>query len=295
MEGARILDLGCGSGRDVYALSALVGENGYVLGVDMTPEQLAVAERHKDYHRQQFGHERSNVAFMQGYLERLEDLDIKPGSFDIVVSNCVLNLCTDKEAVLSEVLRLLKVGGEFYFSDIYADRRLPPELKDDPVLYGECLAGALYWNDFVNLAKSSGFADPRLVEDRPITMDNDEIAQKVAPARFFSATYRLFKIPELEPACEDYGQGVVYRGTIPNHPHELVLDKHHRIESGRVFPVCGNSYRMLRDSRFAPHFDFIGNFDRHYGLFPGCGQAMPFDTPGYMTGEGMPPDDGGCC
>lgn len=291
LEGARLLDLGCGSGRDVYALSALVGETGFVLGVDMTAEQLEVAERHQDYHRQQFGYAQSNVEFRQGYLERLADLDLPDNSFDIVVSNCVLNLCTDKIAVLEQVHRLLKPGGEFYFSDIYADRRLPIALQSDSVLYGECLAGALYWNDFISLAKSSGFADPRLVEDRPITIDNDAIVHKVAPARFYSATYRLFKIAELEPACEDYGQAVIYRGTIPHYPNALVLDKHHVMETGRAFPVCGNSYRMLRDTRFAPHFDFIGNFERHYGIFPGCGQSLPFDNrPPESSANG-----GGCC
>lgn len=291
LEGARILDLGCGSGRDVYALSALVGETGFVLGVDMTAEQLEIAQRHRDYHRQQFGYAQSNVDFRQGYLEKLADLDLPDNSFDIVVSNCVLNLCTDKTAVMEQVYRLLKPGGEFYFSDIYADRRLPVTLLNDPILYGECLAGALYWNDFTSLAKAVGFADPRLVEDRPITIDNDTLAQRVAPARFHSASYRLFKIAELEPACEDYGQAVIYKGTVPHHSNALVLDKHHVMETGRVFPLCGNSYRMLHDSRFAPHFDFIGGFERHYGIFPGCGQSVPFDNqfPEYSG------NDGGCC
>lgn len=291
LEGARILDLGCGSGRDVYALSALVGETGHVLGVDMTAEQLAVAERHRDYHRQQYGYASSNVEFRQGYLEQLADLALADDSFDIVVSNCVLNLCTDKDAVLRQVYRLLKPGGEFYFSDIYADRRLPSALQADPVLYGECLAGALYWNDFVSMAKTAGFADPRLVEDRPITIDNDAIAAKVAPSRFYSATYRLFKISGLEPACEDYGQAVIYKGTVPHHPNALPLDKHHFMETGRVFPVCGNSYRMLHDTRFAPHFDFSGSFDRHYGIFPGCGQTLPFAT----QTAAQAGDSGACC
>jgi len=74
LEGCRVLDLGCGSGRDVYALAQLVGERGEVVGVDMTPEQLAVARRHEDYHREAFGFARSNVRFLEGYIERLGEL-----------------------------------------------------------------------------------------------------------------------------------------------------------------------------------------------------------------------------
>lgn len=276
LKGMRILDLGCGSGRDVYLLSALVGEQGEVVGVDMTPEQLAVAERHRDYHRQAFGHARSNVSFHHGYIEQLDALGLPDDYFDIVVSNCVINLSPDKERVLREVFRVLKPGGEMYFSDVYADRRIPEPLLQDPVLYGECLSGALYWNDFLNLAKSAGFGDPRLVEDRPITIENLAIAEKLAPARFYSATYRLFKLQALEPACEDYGQAVIYRGGISHSESVFHLDAHHAIERGKVFPVCGNTWRMLQDTRFAPYFDFIGNFDTHYGIFEGCGVALPF-------------------
>ena len=68
--------------------------------------------------------------------------------------------------------------------------------------------------------------------------------------RFYSATYRLFKLDGLESACEDYGQAVIYRGTIPDHAHRFVLDRHHDIEAGRIFPVCGNTWRMLHDTRF---------------------------------------------
>ncbi|MDP2283910.1 MAG: methyltransferase type 11, partial [Pseudohongiella sp.] len=81
----------------------------------------------------------------------------------------------------------------------------------------------------------------------------------------------------LEPDCEDYGQAVIYKGTLPNAPDRFVLDKHHDIETGRVFPVCGNTWRMLHDTRFAAHFEFIGDFSKHFGLFEGCGGGLPFD------------------
>ena len=289
LRGCRVLDLGCGSGRDVYALAQLVGESGEVVGVDMTEEQLAVAEAHRDWHAEQFGLD--NVRFLRGYIERLDELDLAPGSFDVIVSNCVINLSPDKESVLRGVHRLLKPGGEFYFSDVYADRRVPGSLREDPVLYGECLGGALYWNDFENLARSSGFLDPRLVADRPLAITEGRLREQVGNLRFFSATYRLFRLDDLESACEDYGQAVVYRGTMDNCPQRFHLDKHHVIEQGRVFPVCGNTWRMLAQTRFADHFEFIGDFSQHFGIFEGCGGGLPFDRAGVSAnGNG-----GTCC
>lgn len=283
LEGCRVLDLGCGSGRDVYALAQLVGPRGVVIGVDMTAEQLAVAERHRGFHRDAFGYD--NVRFLSGYIERLDELDLAPGSFDVIVSNCVVNLSPDKDAVLRGVHRLLKPGGEFYFSDVYADRRVPAAVRNDPVLYGECLGGALYWNDFLRLAQRHGFIDPRLVEDRPLSITDAQLALRVGNVRFFSATYRLFKLAALESACEDYGQAVNYRGTIPDHPHRFVLDKHHAIETGRLFPVCGNTWRMLHETRLQVHFDFSGDFSRHFGLFTGCGGGLPFDPATGAAGQ----------
>jgi arsenite methyltransferase len=290
LHGMRILDLGSGSGRDCYALSALVGEEGFVVGVDMTDEQLAVANAHIDYHKEQFGYRNANVQFFKGYIEKLDELDLPDNTFDIIVSNCVINLSTDKAAVLKQAHRLLKPGGEMYFSDVYANKRVPPELVADPLLYGECLSGALYWNDFVNLAKQCGFSDPRLVEDRPLRIDNPAIMQRIGHIDFYSATYRLFKIEELEPACEDYGQAVIYKGTIAHMPESFALDKHHHIEKGKVFPVCGNTYRMLNETRFKSHFEFIGCWDTHFGIFEGCGTSLPFDGTLYSDTSG-----GGCC
>lgn len=288
LEGCRVLDLGCGSGRDVYALAQLVGAGGSVVGVDMTPEQLTVAQTHRAHHARVFGYD--NVELLPGFIEQLDELPLAPASFDVIVSNCVVNLSPDKDAVLRGVHRLLKPGGEFFFSDVYADRRVPAALRNDPVLYGECLGGALYWNDFLRLARRSGFIDPRLVVDRPLAITQLVLAERVGQLRFFSATYRLFKLEDLEDACEDHGQAVIYQGSIANHGDRLDLDKHHSIETGRVFPVCGNTYRMLRESRFAPHFEFIGDFSRHFGLFAGCGGALPFDVNQASASDGT-----SCC
>lgn len=289
VNGSHVLDLGSGSGQDAYVLAQLVGEHGSVTGVDTTREQLAVAERHLDWHRARFGYAASNVRFVEGDIERLGKLSLPEAGFDVVVSNCVINLVADKAAVFSAAHRLLKLGGELYFSDVYADRRVPRVLLNDPVLHGECLAGALYWGDFDQLAKSAGFADPRLVSSRPLGINDPIIAATLDGITFHAATYRLFKLDDLEPQCEDYGQAVRYRGTLAGAERMFVLDGHHRIEAGKVFPVCGNTWKMLHDTRFRAHFEFLGDFSTHYGIFAGCGAASPFaDT-------ATPAMDGPCC
>lgn len=297
LEGTTVLDLGCGAGRDVYIAAQLVGKEGRVIGVDMTEEQLATAEEYRGHHAEKFGF--GNVEFHLGKIEDLDEIEsLEDNSVDIIISNCVINLCPDKESVLSSCHRILKPGGELYFSDVYSNRRIPPTLQSDPVLWGECLSGALYWNDFQNLAKSCGFADPRLVEDSVITVENAEVSRKIKEEGgdglgFFSATYRLFKIDGLEPHCEDYGQAVVYKGSVPGFESGWALDNHHYMETGKVFPVCGNTYKMLKDTRFEEHFDFIGNFERHYGIFEGCGTSMPFESA--VGGGSTKGGDGGAC
>ena len=276
LEGLDILDLGSGAGRDAYTLAALAGEQGSVTGVDMTEEQLEVARRHIEYHREAFGFSRANTEFQQGYLEDLAAVGLKDEAFDVIVSNCVINLCADKAAVLREAWRVLKPGGELYFSDVYADRRIPPALAEDPVLYGECLSGALYWNDFIQLAKQAGFADPRVVDSDPLLVEDAELAAKLGNIRFNSVTCRLFKAEGLEAEQEDYGQAVRYLGTVAEQPERFVLDRDHHLARDRVTPVSGNTSRMLKSSRFADHFEFIGEGSTHYGAFqPDAAAAAP--------------------
>ncbi|RDC60484.1 Arsenite methyltransferase [Alteripontixanthobacter maritimus] len=289
IEGAHILDLGSGSGQDAYLLAQMVGEHGSVTGVDATAEQLAVANEHLEWHRDRFGYAKSNVRFVEGDIEKLDVLELPAASFDVIVSNCVINLVADKQAVFAAALKLLKPGGELYFSDVYSDRRVPEALQSDPVLHGECLGGALYWGDFLDQAKQAGFSDPRLVTSRPLAIGDKAVGAKLDGIGFHSATWRLFRIDGLEPQCEDYGQAVVYKGGVAGQERIFELDSHHQIERGRVFSVCGNSWKMLADSRFTQHFDFIGDFSNHYGVFAGCGTEMPF------AGPASPADEGAAC
>ncbi len=285
LEGLKVLDLGSGSGRDCFIASKLVGQNGQVIGVDMTDEQLEVANKYIDYHTEAFDYKHSNVSFKKGNIEELDQLDLEKNSFDLIISNCVINLATNKQKVLEDAYALLKPGGEMYFSDIYCDRRVSKELQDDPVLWGECLSGAMYWNDFLVAAKKAGFLDPRAVENKPVTVENDDLEEKLGDHKFFSVTYRLFKLPALESDCEDYGQAIAYKGSIEGIPNTYHLDDHHPFPKGKVMSVCGNTYMMLKDSRFAKHFDFYGSFDQHYGIFEGCGGAMPFTENGETAAD----------
>lgn len=276
VEGLRVLDLGSGAGRDCYLLSQLVGPQGSVVGIDMTDEQLQVANRHIEWHRQKFAYEQANVSFVKGNIQDLRSAGLDDDDFDVIVSNCVVNLAANKKAVLSEAYRVLKQGGEFYFSDVYCDRRIPQHLVDDRELYSECLSGALYSNDFTQLAREVGFADARIVESRRLEIENDSVQEKTRGYKFFSVTYRLFKLPELEPTCEDYGQAVKYLGGVEEEPTRFRLDDHHLFEQGKMVPVCGNTWFMLANTRYRSFFEFQGNFERHFGPFEGCGSNIPY-------------------
>lgn len=286
VENSTVLDLGCGTGRDCYVLSRLVGPRGHVIGVDMTESQLDIARRHQDYHAEQFGHDSPNTSFVTGYIEDLASAGIEDASVDVVVSNCVLNLSPDKERVFREIFRVLKPGGELYFSDVFASRRVPDELARDPVLRGECLGGALYTEDFRRLMARVGCADHRVCAASSIPLDDPEIHRKAGMIGFYSMTIRAFKL-ELEDRCEDYGQIARYLGTMDDHPHGFSLDDHHYFETGRPMPVCGNTADMLEKTRYAPHFEVQGDKSVHYGLFD-C-------APASEAQQGEPSGSGACC
>ena len=211
IEGMRVLDLGSGSGRDCYVCAAMVGPKGSVTGLDMTPSQLDVARRHAEsYCTKTLGFPTSNMRFVEGKIEDLAAAGIQDESIDLIISNCVVNLSPDKSAVLREAYRVLAPGGEMYFSDVYCDRRLPAAVRTHPVLLGECLGGALYEEDFLRLARGAGFEDPRrLATPQPIEIGNAELQGLLGEAKFYSISFRLFKLPgKLESACEDYGQAI---------------------------------------------------------------------------------------
>lgn len=266
LENCTVLDLGCGSGRDCYLLSRLVGQQGKVIGVDMTEAQLAIANSHLAWHTERYGYTKPNVEFLSGQIEDLLELGIADDSIDVVVSNCVVNLAPDKQKVFKEIFRVLKPGGELYFSDVYADRRVPAALKYDPVLLGECLSGALYWEDFRRILHELGCPDVRVVQQNPIRLEDEGVAAKIGMINFRSITVRAFKMA-LEDRCEDFGQLATYQGTLTQHPHAFDLDDHHHFETDRPLRICGNTAAMLSESRYAGHFTVYGDKSKHFGLF----------------------------
>lgn len=287
LDNLTVLDLGCGSGRDSYVVSKLVGEKGKSIGIDMTENQLKVANKHIKNQTKRFGFNSPNIEFINGYIEDLKSAGIDDNSIDVVISNCVINLSPDKEKVFSEIFRVLKPGGELYFSDVFTDRRVPEEISSNTLLVDECLGGALYKEDFRRLMLKVGFNDYRIVSDRLIILDNYEIEQIVGNIKFYSSTIRAFKLKTLEDICEDYGQIAIYKGSIPEHDHHFDLDDHHRFFKDKPMLVCGNSASMLQDTRFSPHFEIIGDRSRHFGPFD-CGDLSKSNDNISCTG-------GNCC
>lgn len=277
LEGCTVLDLGCGTGRDTYLVSKLVGDAGRVIGVDMTEEQLAVAQRHQKSQASRFGQAQSNVDFRLGYIEDLSAVGIADNSIDVVISNCVLNLSPEKDRVFSEIFRVLKPGGELYFSDVFAGRRVPEKLAADPLLRGECLGGAMYTEDFRRLLRAIGCLDFRVVAESRITIGNPEIQAKVGNIDFYSRTIRAFKLACLEDICEDFGQVAYYLGTAPDHPFQFKLDDHHTFFTEKPMLVCGNTAAMVGETRYGKYFKVAGDTSIHHGPFD-CKPAAGSDT-----------------
>lgn len=286
LPGATVADLGCGTGFDVYVASQLVGPEGSVIGVDMTDEQLAVARKHQAWHAAAFGHPASNVSLRKGLMEDLAAAGVADASVDVVISNCVLNLCPDKAPVLAEAHRVLRPGGELYFGDVYADRRFPQELVDDEVFFGECISGALYAGDFRRLMRAAGFLAFWATTARPVEVA-PKLRARMGDIRIVSSTVRAFKVKGLEDASEDYGQTATYKGGCPGvfsappaaatasagagseggaSTDVFVWDLHTAFRVGVPTRVDGNTALALQQSRYSPFFD-VSARGAHRGAF----------------------------
>ena len=198
--GETVLDLGSGGGIDVLLSARRVGPTGKAYGLDMTDEMLALANANK----KKAGVD--NVEFLKGEIEQIP---LPDDSVDVVISNCVINLSSDKDAVLREAFRVLKPGGRFAVSDVVTRGEMLPEIRQSVLLWVGCIAGALEENDYLRKLQDAGFAEAEVeptriyrVEDAREFLsgqgfDVDAIAPQV-DGKFFSAFIRATK-----PASED--------------------------------------------------------------------------------------------
>ena len=154
--GEVVLDLGAGAGIDCFLASRKVGPAGWVIGVDMTPEMLDRARANA----RKMGF--ANVEFRLGEIENLPAAD---GSVDVVISNCVINLSTDKERVFREAFRVLRPGGRLMVSDLALKRPIPPALRDSAEIYVACIGGALLGDEYLGHIRNAGFKNVAVVSE----------------------------------------------------------------------------------------------------------------------------------
>jgi arsenite methyltransferase len=200
--GQTVLDLGSGGGIDVLLSAKRVGPTGKVYGLDMTDEMLALARENQ----QKAG--ATNVEFLKGTIE---NIPLPDGSVDVIISNCVINLSSDKDAVLREAFRVLKPGGRFAVSDVVVLGEVPPEVRRNMELWVGCVAGALGADEYVAKLAKAGFEDVDVeswrvydVEDaRAFLADAGLDVDRIAPLvkdRFASAFVRARK-PGTQTCC----------------------------------------------------------------------------------------------
>jgi len=168
MPGEICVDLGSGRGTDVLRMAEQAGEAGFAYGIDISDGMLATARDNA----LKFGV--TNVKFIRSDLEKLDLSDL---TADLVVSNCTINHAADKAAVWSEIFRILKKGGRFVVSDIYAITTVPEEFRNDPVAVAECWAGAVTREEYLETLSIAGFQSVTILEEsRPYAKGKVEVS-----------------------------------------------------------------------------------------------------------------------
>jgi len=204
-EGETVVDLGCGSGVECFLAARQVGRNGRVIGIDMLEAMLQRARSGARATAKRLGYD--NMTFLHSLLE---SLPLGDHAADVVLSNCVLNLSTDKRRAFREIHRILRPGGRLVVSDVVCDEDPDPAIRNDPVLHGECIGGALTQGDLVGLLEESGFGAVRFLKRFPY--------RTVHGHRFYSLTFEARKkaaadtVPVLYPG--PFAQVQTFGGTV---------------------------------------------------------------------------------
>jgi MoaA/NifB/PqqE/SkfB family radical SAM enzyme/SAM-dependent methyltransferase len=224
--GETVMDLGCGSGVECFIAARFAGVSGRVIGVDMLDPMLAFANRAADGVAENLGY--ANFDFRKGYLE---NLPVEDHTVDVALSNCVMNLSTNKRKAFDEIYRVLKPGGRLVISDVVCETEPDPAIRNDDVLRGECIAGALRQRDLVGILEETGFEAIRILKRFPYRL--------VQGHPFFSMTYEAAKPASFSSPASSHVR-VLYRGPaaelhtesgatlLPGVPAELPRDEAER-------------------------------------------------------------------
>jgi MoaA/NifB/PqqE/SkfB family radical SAM enzyme/SAM-dependent methyltransferase len=262
-EGETVVDLGSGAGIDVFIAAKFVGKTGLAIGVDMTDRMLAVAHENRPKVAAALGYD--VVDFREGFLEKIP---VESRSVDLVTSNCVVNLSPDKPRVFEEVWRILKDHGRLVVSDIVSETDVPPHLKVNPKLWGECLVGALTQEEFLARLERAGFYGLEVLKK---TYWKD-----VEGYPFFSVTVRGWKF-EKTSGCVFKGHRAVYLG-----PGKAFVDEEgHQFPRNEAYEVCTDTVAKLSRPPYAGFFAILEPGEERAG-YSCC-----------APGEACAP--GGCC
>ncbi|MGM0414732.1 MAG: arsenite methyltransferase, partial [Bacillota bacterium] len=195
--GETVLDLGCGAGFDLLLASKEVGEEGYLIGVDLTPEMIEKAKKNAA---------KNNLTNSEFHLADIEDLPLEDNSVDVIMSNCVINLTTDKEAVYREAFRVLKPGGRLAIADVLKKQEMPEELREDINNYIECIAGAISKQKLENILAGLNYNEIEVKAKR----NSDEIvnnwSDELRLSDYIFSAYITAKKPAVEFSAEEYAR-----------------------------------------------------------------------------------------
>jgi MoaA/NifB/PqqE/SkfB family radical SAM enzyme/SAM-dependent methyltransferase len=238
-EGESFLDLGSGAGIDVFIAARKIGAMGRAIGVDMTDPMLRVANENRPIVAANLGYDA--VEFRKGFLEAIPAED---KSMDVVTSNCVVNLSPDKDRVFAEIWRVLKDNGRVVIADIVSDRDVPPHLKTNPELWGECTVGALTAEGFVAALEKAGFHGIEILKKA--------YWKSIEGHPFYSMTVRGHKF-EKTAGCVYRGQRAVYLG-----PGKAFLDEEgHTFPRGLAVEVCTDTAAKLSHPPYSGSFNVL--------------------------------------
>jgi len=212
IQGMKILDVGCGSGSNVFLLSKMVGSSGQVVGIDFTQSQIDCCNQQIDYHMKQWGYSSPNVEFHCCNAENMMDYNF--GQFDVIISNGSFCLFPNKSKAWHCVYQMLKPGGMFYYSDVFCNQEQPSNLQNDKNFWCWMLSGSMMWNQVAQYASKEGFTSPYLYQCAPVQFKNSQMKQQCNNCEYMCCAWKMFKLPS---GASKQASQVTYLGNMENY------------------------------------------------------------------------------